>query len=217
MSGGKGDGEAPEALDLLAKILPKDDYILVLRYCQDHKLETDSEVLFLVALLKVFAGLHGEILRAIATAQEGCKDMEAAAILAEQNIRETVAEELRHLQKAFAAFDQTMAMHISHFELLAAEITGLKGEMQDTMNDAHAAFSAYQRLKDETSGFTLSQIFYDQARSALQQQVPIMGRSLATITTELVQDETRKLTMFFAGLLLLQVITLIVMLSLSAK
>ncbi len=205
MSAGVGTGRDTAAQDLLARLLTEQEHIAVLRYSQSHNLESDNEVFFLVAMLKVFALAHDQMLHTIAVAEEGRKDIEATVILAEQNLRETFETEIGRLRITIADAGNMMGIHLHQLSAAMGEMKPLRQELERAARDARIAFNAYQRLKDEEGGLTLARMFHDQAQKALDRSVPYLEDTIRTQIVKTVARETRVTSLLIAASFLLQV------------
>lgn len=195
------------AQELLERLLSDDELIAVLRYANDRKLDSDSEVYFLVSLLKVFAYAYDRMEHTVRVAEKGREDIEAAVYSCEQSICDTIADQMTMLNGVIANITRTMAFHANQFAGLTSEMKTLEKDLRGIIRDADGAFQLYDELKDRGSNSTLSRLFYDQVKAALDRQTPYFEDSIRM----LIARESRKTLIFVGASFVVQVLLIVLL------
>ncbi len=196
----------PDAGDVLADLLSKEEYIAVLKYCVANNLDSDSEVLFIVATLKIFSHLFNSMLHTVELANQGRKNIEASTLLAEQRMRDTLTKGLASLRLEISRAEETMARHADRFAKVGAEMSSLYTNLLGAKNDAENAFAAYNKLKGDVDGTTLSQMVYEQANAALDKRLTTFDKTFSVHINDMIESASRETTFLVAASLFCQVI-----------
>lgn len=213
MSGAPGAYPGPEALELLERILNEKEYIAVLKYCNAHHLESDSEVLFLVAMLKVFAHVFGDICHIIKVADAIRGQFEAICNTIEFNLHDALSDELGSVRTEIGRIDGLLATHATHFEVLSERLALLTEEIRSATRNAENVFSGYQSRGDKSKGSTLSEMIYNQARVDVDKRAARLESNFAGHVTELIESKLRNTNYLVAGMLVLQLVIILVLLT----
>ncbi len=207
MSASGNGGKTAE--ELLAALLTDTEHIAILKYANQHDLTSDDVVYFMVALLKVFAFVHDRILKAIDAAQDGRAALEAAVILAEQNLTDSVEQQVTSLRCALIEINNTIGIHAGQFSFAAGEIKGLKEEMDRTLKEARGTYHAFKRLSDDGTGTTLSQLFQKKAHEVIERRLASFDVTVRELIRKTISHEARKL-MIFSGIQFVVIVILLI-------
>ena len=207
---GKGGSNRKTADELMAALFTDQEYASVLKYSRDNGLEEDSAVYFLVAMLKLFAFAYDRILTTISDAEEGCDHIAVMADGADRTMNAALKGHVTAIQSAIGSATGEVAIHAGTLYAAIGEIRAVKEELQKVSTEAAGTYRAYERLANDGSGTTLSQLFQKAALEALDRRVPFYDDTIRTLILNAIAKETRKLTLFmaaqallFTGLLLL--------------
>ena len=190
MTAARGSGKTAE--ELLGALLTDAEHIAILQYASEHDLKKDDVVYFMVGLLKVFAFVHDKILRAIDLAQEGQSDLEAAVIMADQNLTDSIERQVQVLRQSFTHMNGLMGTYAGQLAFTAGEIKSLNQELERLTKEARGTYGAFKRLSDDNTGASLSQLFQKQAAEALNHKSRYFDETIRT----LIAQEARKLLIF---------------------
>ncbi len=209
MSGGNGAGRRKTAEELLRQLLTEPEHMAVLDYARDHGLERDSAVLFLVAMLKVFAFVFDRQLRAIEIAEAGTDGLLAATRQASTRLDALLAEKHTLFAEMMEQNLERMAYYTGEMRGAIGEVRITRDELEKVNKEAVGTFRAYKRLADDGTGTALSQLFQKHALEALDRRVPFYDDTIRLLIIETVTGAAARATMMLgAGLLILLLVVI---------
>lgn len=209
MTDGNGAGRRKTAEELLRQLLTEPEHMAVLEYARDHGLERDSAVLFLVAMLKVFAFVFDRQLRAIEIAEAGTDGLLAATQQAGTRLDALLTQKHALFAEMMEQNLERMAFYTGEMRAAIGEVRITKDELEKINKEAVGTFRAYKRLADDGTGTALSQLFQKHALEALDRRVPFYDDTIRLLIIDTVTGAAAKATMMLgAGLLILLLVML---------
>jgi len=203
VSAGDSAGRRKTAEELLRQLLTEPEHVALLDYAREHGLERDSAVLFLVAMLKVFAFVFDRQLRAIEIAEAGTDHLLAATQQAGNRLDTLLIGKHALFTEMMEQNLERMAYYTGEMRAAIGEVRITKDELEKINKEAVGTFRAYKRLADDGTGTALSQLFQKHALEALDRRVPFYDDTIRLLIVETTTRAAARATMMLGGGLLI--------------
>ncbi len=209
MSTGDGAGRRKTAEELLRQLLTEPEHVALLDYAREHGLERDSAVLFLVAMLKVFAFVFDRQLRAIEIAEAGTDNLLAATQQAGNRLDTLLIGKHELFAEMMEQNLDRMSYYTGEMRAAMGEVRVTKDELEKINKEAVGTFRAYKRLADDGTGTALSQLFQKHALEALDRRVPFYDDTIRLLIIETITGAVARATMMLGGGLLILLLAIL--------
>lgn len=180
------------AEELLAALLTGAEHVAVLQFAKDRGLDRDSEVFFMVALLKVFAFILERMLDAVAASAQGRADIEATINAGFAKFHEQLQLDLNALYSTITQSTDTIGVALNRCHEAIGAVREFKDDLRTAIRDAEKAYEAYENLQSQTFGGSLSSVFQRQAERALDAQMPMFNAKLEELFLDMVEKVDRR-------------------------
>ena len=164
-------GKTRTADDLVEALVDKDEYRAVLQYARLHNLERDNAVLFMVAMLKVFAYVYDRLV-----AQADLMQLRISALMeeshsAEQRFATKVGEHVALLQRLMRDHVGTLGSQTAQMTIAVGEMKVLREQLEKVTQDAERTLAALEGLKDSSDVASLTKLIDQRLTAALSRRV----------------------------------------------